>query len=620
MAGVLLLISKKKANKRLFIELTKRLQKFLHTYLNGYFQNTSIKIIDDQICLIQFRNQDNGQYYSDHQGNWLTFEGIVFDLTSTKMLNAKRVFEIYLKKGVDFLNHLDGHFVIKLYDSRTNRIIVCNDYIKNKTNYIVENDDFILFTPYLATSGILQNIELDLEAFNEFMWRYYILSKRTILKNVRRLSPATIYFYDIQSEKLEVNNYWEWPHQYSDISFDNTIEKTVASMRETAQLINQSFEKPCIDFTMGQDSRQVISAFTNQDLPLATAIFGKSDFYEVIKVGELARKYQIENHNVQLDSNYSDHLYSHFKKAILLGNCEQPGYLLSRILFMRSQYAQWGNVSLNGIDGHFYKNGLWDEQYTMNLYREPRSFNVDIFLKLRALSNNYSDDIFEEHFKSIKNNSKEYFRELISESIKTHLDSPVSIQIDKFDLQHWLNFGIAANNATLSILPHLSPLLLRRNLEFALTVPLKWKFNLSKYQRAVVYALDPLLAAEKTDFAGVNMVPKNILSIFPFYLRYFYFQSSRMRNKIKSKLGLRVVTHLQEAWDYQPLYQKLFWDSSIQNLLSYETMQLSNILIKDRWVDQLKIFREQKNTDLKSLEFFLKITSVEQFLQFAQKI
>ena len=189
--------------------------------------------------------------------------------------------------------------------------------------------------------------------------------------------------------------------------------------------------------------------------------------------------------------------------------------------------------------------------------------------------------------------------------------------MDKFDLSHWLNFALSANNASNSIIPHISPLLLRRNLEFALTVPVQWKFNLSKFQRAIVYALDPALASEKTDFGGVNMIPKNPITIIPFYARYFYFQSSRMRKKIKSKLGFKVTTHLQEAWDYLPVYSQLFFMPEIQDVLNYKKMRISNILNKNEWQSSITELRNSDKTEIKNIENILKIASVENFIRIA---
>jgi hypothetical protein len=618
MAGVLLYLSKHKNNTERFNSKIAQLEKFIKEYLFKYFDKIEYRRINHFTYIIEFRIDHQLKFYSDEQGNWLSYEGTVFSLDQTKLYTAEELWKLYLQKGMDFANQLDGHFVIKLYDRLKDTILVISDIIKNKTNFFAENNEFLLFTPFLACSAIIRKPEIDTEAFNEFMWRYYILSNRSMLKGIHRLDPAVIYSIDRAGFKIKKHTYWQWPDRYSDLSFHDTVDKTVQSMQETARLIHKAFNKPAIDLTMGQDSRQVVCAFLNQNLPFASVTFGKPGFYEVKKVQDMARRHNFENYNAQLSKSFFTDIYEHFTKAIILGNVDQPGHQLARILHMRDQYSGWGNVSLNGVDGHFYKNGLWDEQYTFNLYREPKAFNIGLFLKLRALSSNYYDDIFDDALLKIKEHSKEYFYQLIQNCISSYHNSPVSIQVDKFDLSHWLNFIIVANNSSNCIIPHISPLLLRRNLEFALQVPVKWKFNLSKYQRAVVFKLSPELAAEKTDFGGVNMIPKNFFTYIPFFFKYYNFQTRRMRNKIKAKIGFKVITHLQEAWDYLPLYQHLYTTPEIKDLLEFKNMNLSSIIREDPWNE----FKNSQVTGLKikDLEFMLKIAGIEQFLSLIKKV
>jgi hypothetical protein len=257
--------------------------------------------------------------------------------------------------------------------------------------------------------------------------------------------------------------------------------------------------------------------------------------------------------------------------------------------------------------------------YTLNLYREPRRFNVDMFLKLRALSKNYREDIFTPLLIDVKNRSKEYFRTIVHTCITSHLSSPVSIQVDKFDLNHWLNFGIVSISSVNAVLPLVCPLLLRRNLELALQIPVQWKFNLSKFQRAVVFRMDPALAREKTD-VGVTMVPKNVLTFPPFYFHYFYHQSARMRNKIKSIVSLPVLTHLQEAWDYKPLYDKLFRTFSTRESIGLDVLIQTGIVDRNKWTAYVDEFTGRPDLREEEYEYFLKIVGIDYFLRTAEKL
>ena len=618
MSGTLLFINKKKQNNDNFTIKIEQLKNYTKKLFDEYFNFIIFRKLNRNSFLIEFRQDRREKFCIDQQGNWLAYEGTVFALDETKYYNAEDLLNLYKNYGEDFTNKLDGHFVIKIYDATQDSYLIISDFIKYKTNFFAENESFLLFTPFLLTTRIIKKPELDQHAFNEFMWRYSILSERSMFKGVTRLAPAAI--YKIQHGKITTKTYWEWPHYYTKLSFADSVDKMVESIKESARLIQHSFGKPCLDMTMGQDSRTIISAFTNQNLPFVTSTYGKSEFFEVQAVKEMAKRHNIENHNIQLTQNYMENLWNYFEKAVLLGSCELPGYLLGRILFMKNEQLKLGNALINGSDGQFYKNGLWIEMYTFNFYLEPKKVNINLFLKLRALSRNYFDKIFEPNFVEIKNDSSHYFENIIKNTINDHIDSPVSIQMDKFSLYRWTNFLNATNSTGCLFSDSLSPLLMRRNLELALQIPVRWKFNSSRFQRAVVYKLNPELAREKTDMGGINMVPKNIFTYIPFWFRYSFFQSKRLRNKIKTILGIHVYTELQEAWDYLPIYKLLFQDKNFQKNLIYENMYLSEIVKKDEWKNLLSKFQDKDFQTLNNYEYLFKIISVEYFMKKANEI
>lgn len=619
MAGVLLLLMKKNKNISGFYERKERLINFLNTYYQPYFQKINIFSESEYHLTIKFDNRPNKDSYKESTGSWLAYEGSVFALHETKLLFAEDIWGLYQKLGEKFSNYLDGHFVIKLFDAAKHHYLILNDFIRSRTNYLSINNDYIMVSPFLLPTAISQKPKLDYHAFNELMWRYYILSDRTILNGVRRLKPASIYIIK-ENGNINRKQYWNFPKKLSRLTFKEAVESTKDSIKETAQLLSRGFGKCVSDLTLGQDSRLIVSAFKKQNLPIATTIFGKNDFFEAAEVKKITEKHHIEHHNIQLSNYYYSNNWDYFKKSILLGGVDEPGYLLGRILYMRDQQSKYGNALINGSGGPFYKDCFWEETYLLNLYKEPRKINYKKFLHLRPMNKNYPDDIFKDNFISIKNNSAEYFIKMLENEIAGYEGCPVSMQIDKFALTLWQNYAVFANSVTNTLYTSFSPLLFRRNLEISVNLPTKWRWNKSNYQRAIMYQIAPEMAREKTDFGGINMVPKNVFTFIPFYIRYLYQQSDRFTNKIKNKIGLPTKTRLQEAWDYVPVYKNLYRSRNIRELINYKEMVLSEIIKERQW--QNLIDRYETFTDLtqENYEYLLKILSVELFLRKAMEL
>ena len=616
MAGTLLLIPKRNTSDEKISETYNQIINRLSDDYLSFFNNIYFNKLNDGSLLIRFRHDTKNKFFECAAG-WLTYEGTVFALNETKTLSAEELWTRYKSHGTSMADQLDGHFVVKIYDKITDTYLVINDFIKNKTNFVCETDDFILFTPFAVISGAIKKPELDRFAYNEFMWRYYIMSFRSMLRSVDKLKPASI--YTVKDGVCNRAVYWDCPHEFTEMPFKAAVDRTVDSMQETARLIGQTFGPPVLDFTLGQDTRQNVSAFTSAKVPFVTSTYGKDDFEEVIKVRAMAERHGIKHYNIQLENDYTDHIWSHFHKSVVLGSCEEPGHLLGRIMYMRSQQSKYGTAIINGVEGQFYKNGLWDELYTFNLYREPKEFNIDTFMNLRALSKNYPDNFYSDDYLTIKQNSKEYVRNIAKDSIKNHLDAPVSMQVDRFDIYHWLNYGTTSNNGCNLISNSFSTLLLRRNLEFALQIPVQWKFNLSKYQRALVYSMDPALAREKCDWANTNMVPKNALTYIPFIAKYFYAQSKRLRKKMLTRMGFNMKTALQKAWDYRPLFEDLASKDKFKDLLVHGEMHMNDIIESSKWNNYIDQFANPNERNLGELEQLFKLASAELLIREAAK-
>lgn len=617
MAGVALIVLKDPKQKQFLKNAMDKLCKYLNSNFSLFFEIIKQPVRSEMAGLIRFKKDENQKFYLHSDGSWIAYEGHVYALEQTRILDARILWDWYQTYDDKLPRYLDGDFVIKLYDAKRDEFLIINDIIKSKINYLIETSEIIFFSPFLVLSSFFRAPKPDPYALNEYLWRYYIQSDRTILKDVRRLKPASI--YKIKDGKINHSHYWEWPRRYTTLRFNEAAEQLSESIKESARLIQKYGKTPVLELTMGQDSRMVAAGFTSQNIPFISTIYGKDDFQEVKYTRDMAIRGNREHHQVKLGGDYLQDPWRFQKKSILLGSAEEPGYLAGRIMYMRSRYKQWSDIALSGMLGRYYKDGLWNELYVFNLYREPKAFNIDLFLKYRALNKKYPDNIFNSEFLAIKKNSENYFKSMVKETIEGYEDSPVALQVDKFDLERYGMFQQISGNITNNVIDLISPLMLRRNLESALIMPPKWKYNLSSMQREVVFRLDPQLAAEKTDVADIDMVPKAGPKYLAFLMKYWFYQSKKLRDKIKNTLNISSKTQLQKAWNYYPIHQTMFQNDEVQDYLNADQMQLSDVLSNPEWQTYLSMIRTER-ISLDEYEFLFKILTIEYFLKEAKKI
>ena len=589
MAGVLLLTAKSRDAQSKLSIAENTLKKANEALLGSYFQKIEYWTKGTSL-LVHYRKESSPDIYFNNDG-WIAIEGTAFDLNSEKIYTLKDLWDLYNSKGENFIKNLDGHFIIKLYDKAKDKILIFNDIIKSRTNYLAENKDFFLVTPFLITTALIKEPEVDLNALNELFWRYYILSERSLFKSVKRLSPASVYAFSADSYSYK--EYWQFPREVASNPMDQYVEQMTESIQQSARIIAKVADHPVSDLTLGQDSRLIVASFIKNNLPISTTTFGNESFSEVEGVRKLTKRHNIDHQVINLDNLSMDTYNQFFRKALLLGSGDEPGYLLGRILYMRQQQALMGGSVISGSGGPFYKDCFWEEIYILNMYHAPKKINPAMFLKLRPMNKNYVEDMFNSDFLKIKNKSSEYFLEMLYNDLDGYEHLPLSMQIDKYSLHRWQNYAVIPIAVTNNFTHAFSPLQFRRNLEIGLPLPPQWKWNKSKFQRKVMHAINPSLAKEKTDFGGINMMPKNAFTFLPFYTRYSWVQTARMRNKILNRLGMQPRTHLQKAWDYLPLYTEYLKHPFIQEHIQWPGSQMESYLDKNNWQTWLTTLMEK---------------------------
>ena len=97
--------------------------------------------------------------------------------------------------------------------------------------------------------------------------------------------------------------------------------------------------------------------------------------------------------------------------------------------------------------------------------------------------------------------------------------------------------------------------------------------------------------------------------------RYWYAQSAKFRDKLKNLMGFSVTTQLQKAWDYKPIYRRMFEQAREEGLFEHSGMELASLIEKEPWEELLRHYENPEYHTLERLEYILKIATVEQFLR-----
>jgi asparagine synthetase B (glutamine-hydrolysing) len=200
---------------------------------------------------------------------------------------AKYLLSHYLNSGPACVAQLNGSFNVVWWDARSQRLIIANDKIGHRLLFFGHANGAIAFASLVARvlgSGLIVP-EIDLNGFADLINYGYILGERTLFQSIKTLPPAGILIYE--NSKVQIKRYWsvdeiETHGEYNNQRLDEVQEVFRMAVRRSFRTDLQV----ALDLTGGLDSRCILAAAANLNLPYLTHTGGQSDSTDVVLAQE----------------------------------------------------------------------------------------------------------------------------------------------------------------------------------------------------------------------------------------------------------------------------------------------------------------------------------------------
>ncbi len=149
--------------------------------------------------------------------------------------------------GLDFAAQLNGMFAFALLDRRQRKLVLGRDHVGIKPLYYARVERGLVFgseVKVVLESGWVPR-RLDLDALGQYLAWEYSPGAATLLKDVRRLPPASLLEFDLASGRHSIRRYWSplraagsvQPPPRSAAEYEEAVDATIAR-RVHAQLIS----------------------------------------------------------------------------------------------------------------------------------------------------------------------------------------------------------------------------------------------------------------------------------------------------------------------------------------------------------------------------------------------
>ncbi|ABW67266.1 asparagine synthase (glutamine-hydrolyzing) [Desulfosudis oleivorans] len=149
----------------------------------------------------------NGQVY-----NYLELRRELAGQSFVSKGDIETALHTYRKKGLDFVNDLNGMYGGAIYDPVNHRVVLFRDRFGIKPLYYTTHKGTFVFAseikPLLAGSG--RPARLNEARLATFFTYRYVPGEQTLFEGVLRLPPASFLIYDLRTGKHEIHRYWNY--------------------------------------------------------------------------------------------------------------------------------------------------------------------------------------------------------------------------------------------------------------------------------------------------------------------------------------------------------------------------------------------------------------------------
>ena len=223
---------------------------------------------------------------------------------SEKDSEPRNILRLYSRFGLEFINFLNGSFLLVIWDSDIKKLVIANDRYGFFPLYYANFDGIFLFASEVKSILKMKSFPriLDERAVADFFSFGYIFGNKTLFRNAKLLPPACICIADARKNDVAMKRYWDFSYVENSHTCQGDIAKTINLLLKSAISKQVPRKKKFgLGLSGGIDSRTILSEF-ERDLLDQVFIFtlgmgGGSDQY-VAKM--ICDKLQISHHFCKL--------------------------------------------------------------------------------------------------------------------------------------------------------------------------------------------------------------------------------------------------------------------------------------------------------------------------------
>lgn len=276
-----------------------------------------------RLSIIDLSDTANPPLSSDDQSIWIVFNGEIYNFRDERKKLEDRghhfrtacdtevILHLYQEYGISCLDHLRGMFALAIWDARKKRLFAARDRLGKKPFFYCKTPSALVFASsinaLLADPAVSRSPNF--HAIDRYLHYQYVPSPQTAFEGIFKLPAAHFLTCDIAGD-LKVDRYWTpEPSAISTLCAEDLETEIVRLLRESVQLRLVSDVPVGVFLSGGIDSGAVTALMAREcSSPIKTFSIGfdESQANELPYARKVAEKYGTDHHEMIVQPSASE--------------------------------------------------------------------------------------------------------------------------------------------------------------------------------------------------------------------------------------------------------------------------------------------------------------------------
>jgi len=289
-----------------------------------FFPEERVGLGHRRLSIIDLSSAGHQPMSSEDEQLWITFNGEIYNFKELRSeledrghrfrsaTDTEVILHLYQEYGPDFVTRLNGMFAFAIFDRSARKILFARDHIGIKPLYYYHDKARLLFgseiKAILKSGGYTPDVNW--QGIRDYFTFSCVPCPETAFKGIRQLPPAHTMTFDLGSNELKFERYWDIGQAIEEASslgdararlkelLADSVRRQMISDVPLGAFLSGGVDSPILVGLAAQASSRPVKTFT-------IAFEGKNlEFFDERDAArEVAQKFGTEHHEIAVSIN-----------------------------------------------------------------------------------------------------------------------------------------------------------------------------------------------------------------------------------------------------------------------------------------------------------------------------